>query len=705
MALMSKMRDKMHIVLYVLVGAFLLTIVFEWGMNFSGWSTRRGNDIGVVNGKPIAFKEYETLYRNYLEQYRQQLRGQEIDDQMESRIQEQVWESLVMKILLEEEYEKLGLQVSDKEITDEIFSENPPLVIAQQFRNPETGKIDRERLNNAIADPRNKPAWIQLEQYLKQQKLQEKLQTLLTEALQSTDSEARRQFDAQHTRISGKYVLFDMSRAKPDSAYYVSDAEIKAYFNDHKEEYRQEPTREAKYVFFPTDPTEEDKKLIQKELEELKKEFAETKNDTDFVRQHSDSPVDEKPLPRGQLPVEIDTLIFKPDTRLGTVLGPVQDFTTNEFKLIKITSLKPDGEVQVRASHILLKPTGNTKADTAKTIAEAKALMARIKKGESFEKLAREKSQDPGSAVNGGDLNWFSKGRMVKPFEEACFKAKVGDLVGPVQTQFGIHIIKITGRDSREFKGMELTKKIVPGPATLERQRRLASEFEFNAREIGFDSAAQRAFYTVRETGIFSRNGYVPIIGYNSAMARWGFRAKIGEISPVIEAKDGFAVMKLTSINDDGYRKYDEDLKRELKSKVIREKKMQDLRKLAEEIHAKCEGNLEKAVALDSLLRINETGTVTLSSPVIQGIGYDVNAASALAALEVGTLSKPIETNRGVMIAALTEKTTGKDEEFEKEKANLRKKVLEEKRGRIVQEWTQALKKQAEIQDNRSLFY
>jgi peptidylprolyl isomerase/peptidyl-prolyl cis-trans isomerase D len=705
MALMNKMRDKMHIVLYVLVGAFLLTIVFEWGMNFSGWSTRRGNDIGVVNGKPISFKEYETLYRNYLDQYRQQLRGQEIDEQMESRLQEQVWESLVMKILLEAEYEKLDLKVSDKEITDEIFSDNPPMVIAQQFRNPETGKIDRERLNNAIADPRNKPAWIQLEQYLRQQKLQEKLQTLLTEALQSTDSEARQQFDAQHTRVSGKYVLFDMSRAKPDSAYYVSDAEIKAYFNDHKEEYRQEPTREAKYVFFPTEATEEDRQLIKKELEELRKEFAETKSDTDFVRLHSDSPVDEKPLPRGQLPVEIDTLIFKPDTRLGTVLGPVQDFTTNEFKLIKITSLKTDGEVQVRASHILLKPAGNTKADTAKTIAEAKALMARIKKGESFEKLAREKSQDPGSAVNGGDLNWFGKGRMVKPFEEACFKAKVGDLVGPVQTQFGIHIIKVTGRDSREFKGIELTKKIVPGPATLERQRRLASEFEFNAREIGFDSAARRAFYTVRETGIFSRNGYVPIIGYNSAMARWGFRAKIGEISPVIEAKDGFAVMKLTSINDDGYRKYDEDLKRELKSKVIREKKMQDLRKLAEEMRTKCEGKLEKAVALDSLLRISETGTVMLSNPVIQGIGYDVNAASALSALEVGTLSKPIDTNRGVIIASLTEKTTGKDEEFEKEKANLRKRILEEKRGRIVQEWTQALKRQAEIQDNRSLFY
>ncbi|MFN3428244.1 MAG: peptidylprolyl isomerase [Candidatus Thermochlorobacter sp.] len=705
MALMNKMRDKMHIVLYVLVGAFLLTIVFEWGMNFTGMSSRRGSDIGVVNGKVISFKEYETLYRNYLEQYRQQMKGQEIDDQTESRIQEQVWESQVMKILLDEEYEKLGLKVNDKEITDEIFSDNPPMVIAQQFRNAETGQIDRERLNSAIADPRNKQAWIQLEQYIKQQKLQEKMQTLLTETLRSTDSEARQKFDAQHTKVSGKFVLFDMSRAKSDSAYYVSDAEIKSYFNEHKEEYRQEPTREALYVFFPTDPTEADKELIKKELEALKKEFAETKNDTDFVRLHSDSPLNERTLRRGQLPFAIDTLVFKPETKVGSVLGPVQDFASNEFKLIKITSLKTDAEPQVRASHILLKPAGSTKADTAKTIAEAKELMAKIKKGESFEKLAREKSQDPGSAASGGDLNWFGRGRMVKPFEEACFKGKVGELIGPVQTQFGIHIIKVTGRESREFKGIELTKKIVPSAATLEKQRRVASEFEFEAREVGFDSAARSSFYTVRETGVFSRNGYVPIIGYNNAMARWGFRAKLGEISPVIEAKDGFAVMKLTSINDDGYRKFDDGLKQELKSRIIREKKMQDLRKLAEEIWTKCEGSLERAVALDSLLRISETGTVTLSNPTIQGIGYDANLASALSALEVGTLSKPIDTNRGVILAVLTEKTKGKDEDFEKEKEALRKQISEDKRERIVQEWTQALKRQAQIQDNRSLFY
>lgn len=705
MAMMSKMRDNMHIVLYVLVGAFLITIIFEWGMNFSGMSTRRGTDIGVVNGKPIPFKEFETLYRNYIEQYRQQLRDQDIDEQTEARLQEQVWDALVMKLLLSEEYDKLGLKVTDTEIADDILSENPPFVIAQQFRNPETGKIDREKLNSAIADPRNKQAWIQLEQYVRQQKLQDKLQLLLLESMRSTDAEARQKFDAQKTSVSAKYVLFDMSRAKPDSAYYVSEADIKAYFNEHREEYRQEPTREAKYVFFPTDPTEEDKAAIRKELEDLKKEFEKTTSDTDFVRLHSDEPLVEKVLPRGQLPVEIDTLVFKPDVQKGMVLGPVQDFTTNSFKLIKITSVKPDGEELVRASHILIKPAGNTKADTAKAIAEAKELLARLRKGEDFDKLAREKSADPGSAARGGDLNWFGRGRMVKPFEEACYKAKVGELIGPVQTQFGVHIIKVTGRDSREIKAIELVKKIVPSPSTIEKQRRIASEFEFNAREVGFDSAAQRAFYTVRETGIFSRYGYVPIIGYSNAMVQWSFKAKIGDISPAIQSKDGFVVMQLTAINDDGYRKYDDDLKREIKSKVIRERKMQDLRKLADEMLSKCEGSLDRAVQLDSLLQIRETGTVTLSVPNIQGIGYDPSVAAALAVLEVGKLSKPIDTNRGVMLAVLTEKETGSSEEFEAEKASLRKQIVDEKRGRIVQEWTQALKKQAQIEDYRSQFY
>ncbi|MDO5843701.1 MAG: peptidyl-prolyl cis-trans isomerase [Methanocorpusculum sp.] len=88
--------------------------------------------------------------------------------------------------------------------------------------------------------------------------------------------------------------------------------------------------------------------------------------------------------------------------------------------------------VRVKASHILVK-----------TESEAKQILQKISAGDDFSKLAKMFSQCP-SGNKGGDLGYFSKGQMVKPFEDACFKAKVGDVVGPVKTQFGWHIIKVT---------------------------------------------------------------------------------------------------------------------------------------------------------------------------------------------------------------------------------------------------------------------
>ena len=88
--------------------------------------------------------------------------------------------------------------------------------------------------------------------------------------------------------------------------------------------------------------------------------------------------------------------------------------------------------VRVKASHILLK-----------TESEAKQILQKLSAGDDFAKLAKMFSQCP-SGKSGGDLGYFGKGQMVKPFEDACFKAKTGDIVGPVKTQFGWHIIKVT---------------------------------------------------------------------------------------------------------------------------------------------------------------------------------------------------------------------------------------------------------------------
>ena len=88
----------------------------------------------------------------------------------------------------------------------------------------------------------------------------------------------------------------------------------------------------------------------------------------------------------------------------------------------------------VRASHILVNSEG-----------DANKLIARLEKGEKFEDLAKRFSKCP-SGKKGGDLGWFRPGDMVPEFEKACFNGKEGDVIGPVKTQFGFHVIKITGQ-------------------------------------------------------------------------------------------------------------------------------------------------------------------------------------------------------------------------------------------------------------------
>jgi len=104
---------------------------------------------------------------------------------------------------------------------------------------------------------------------------------------------------------------------------------------------------------------------------------------------------------------------------------------------------------EVRASHLLVRLSAEaTPLDTAAAWNKALALKERIASGEDFAAIARSRggSDDPSVKENGGDLGWFSAFMMVHPFEDACYKASEGDLVGPVRTRFGYHIIQVTGR-------------------------------------------------------------------------------------------------------------------------------------------------------------------------------------------------------------------------------------------------------------------
>ncbi len=181
------------------------------------------------------------------------------------------------------------------------------------------------------------------------------------------------------------------------------------------------------------------------------------------------------------------------NTPVGQMAGPVR--TQFGFHLLEVMDRRPaQGEVQAR--HILLRPAGATPADTAASLAEIEALRARVAAGEDFGALARQYSQDPGSAPQGGDLGTFGSGRMVPQFEEAAFAlANPGDVSPPVRTQFGTHLIQLTARIPRptfEASYDDLRQTALRLPQTAIKRRALGRSFR---QENGgsFDAEVVRA--------------------------------------------------------------------------------------------------------------------------------------------------------------------------------------------------------------------
>ncbi len=201
MPIMTRMRDNMPVILFGLLIAFLVMIVFEWGMDYLGIRSGRPEDIGTVNGKPISYKEFSEILKNYTDAQRAQ-GGQDPEENQLKQIREQVWQGLVTQRLVEEEVERLGIAVTDQELVNWVHGDNPPEDL-RRFFTDSTGQFRRDLYEQFLGDPNqflrdpegSDPSygskWLaQYESSLRQRKLQEKLQSLMMAVTWSRDPEA-----------------------------------------------------------------------------------------------------------------------------------------------------------------------------------------------------------------------------------------------------------------------------------------------------------------------------------------------------------------------------------------------------------------------------------------------------------------------------------------------------------------------------------
>ncbi len=697
MAMMAKMRSLAPAFILTVGGLFVLFMVISDSNVLEALGGGRSNNVGSVDGMNITYQEFQNELDRVIENQKQQS-GTDPDENQIDQLRDQVWDALVTQKLISKMIKDYGIKVSDQEVRDIILGDNPPEFLKRNFIDS-VGNFNRKLYEDALFDPRNKEALVQAEDLVRQSRLTQKLQSMLMASITVGEDEVMRRYLEQNTNITAQYALVDLNLI-PDDQVKVTDEDLKSFYDKNLNNYKIPAQRKLKFVLFKNLPSAEDSQMVFNNLNNVKKSIA-AGDTTDFknlIKIYSDSPTSSSKDTVTVQTLTPEIISAFNSSKPGTVLGPY--LTPAGYVLYNYLGSANSKDVFVRASHILINQFGTE----GKNREEADKIYARLVAGEDFAKLAKEYSKDPGSASKGGDLGYFSKGMMVKPFEDAAFNGKVGEILKPIKSDFGYHIIKVVDRTDKKYIVEKIVNQIKQSASTRDRMKNMADDFSYLAKKNDFDQEANMMKYQVQVTPMFAENAVsIPMIGPNERLVKFAFSNSVNTVSDPYKVPNGYVVVKIIESANERYRPFDE-LKSQLKFAVIREKKFEKLKTIADDIYNKIGGDIDKVSSVDPKVTVQNTGSFTPAG-TIPNIGRDYSFIDAAMTLDLNKVSKPVKGTRGYYLIKVTERTPFDKNNFEAKSAEIRNSLLQEKASSYLNQWLTNLKKDAHIVDNRYRFF
>lgn len=697
MPVLTRIRKHAGLVVIVIcisLGAFIMMDALD-----SDTSLLQGkrNLVGEINGQEIPIQEFEKKFEEIQEAYKLNTNQTNLDEQTTSYLREQTWNQYVQDIIMNEEYEQLGIQVTSDELFNMVQGNNPHPMVKQAFTNPQTGIFDPAQVllflknmdNDQTGDQRKR--WLGFEDQIKKDRVVRKYLTLISKGMFVPKFQVENEYNNRYQTANIKYLLLPYS-AIADSLVKFSDADLENYLKKHEGKFKQEESRSIEYVTFDINPTEKDTLMAEKYVKDQFEAFKSAENDSIFIKLNSDNYFDGSYLNKTQLESVMADTFFTADT--GTFIGPYLD--KNSFVIGKLIDRKMIAD-SVKASHILIKVAANENPELAQKIIDSLKNEAE-KKDADFAKLAIENSQDDGSKINGGDLGWIKPGEMVAQFNNAIFyQGNEGDLL-TVRTQFGWHLIKIfeSKKTSMAVKVAFLTKKIVASGETERAMYAIANEFAGKNRTSDeFEKASSSNNLSKRKAEAVKKNDY-NVIGIGTArdIIRWAFQSEKGTVSNVFAHDNKYVVALLNGVKNEGLPSVD-DVRQELELEVKKEKK-------AEMLSEKMKGATMEGIAKQNNTEVRTANNISFASPFIAGVGAEPKVVGTIFGIKEKTISKPIGGNMGVFVVEV-ESVTAPDNKMDL--SQYKKSMLTNLQSRADNNLIEALKKNADIQDNRFLFY
>ena len=705
MAILENIRKRTTI-LILIIGLALFAFVISGVFTSSALSGGKvGSSVAEINGEEIS-----------IDQFRSQVELTQRNSPPTTtsmQIVNQVWDQQVRNTILGQQFEDLGVSIEQDQIIS--FLQTSGYAQSPEFQNS-NGIFDENVFRNAVAswkatDPLRYDSWMQTEKAIIQLAKEQTYFNLIKAGVGATLKEGELDYRLANVKLDLNYVRVPYTSI-PDSSLAITKGEISAYINNHKEDFKQAEARDIQFVYFEEKASETDVKAVEDAITKLMDNTVEynaqtDKNDTlkgfrtttdmaAFLDRNSDIKFDTVYKAKKTLsPLFADTLMT---LNVGQIYGPYRE--GNYFKVSKMMGRKPNGSV--KASHILIMYQGAERAnpDVTRTKEEAekkaKELLIEAKKPTSvFVELARDNSEGP-SAPNGGDLGYFQEGIMVPKFNDFAFGNPV-NTIGLVETAFGYHIIKVDDKEDL-VQIATLAREVEPSEETINTLFTDATNFELDAiaSDKAFSDFAKEKEYLVRPVNkIKAMDETLPGLNAQRSIVQWAFNGEtpLGTIKR-FNINNGYAVVQLTGKYDEGLMTV-EDASAAVLPKIRRERK-------AAQIIAANKGKTMEAFAKDNNIAVANASALTVKSPTIPGAGSEPAIVGTAFAMKEGETSGLMEGNTGVFMVTLAKKQEPTQLDNYSTYANTIKTASAAKVNSAVLE---ALKKHAEIEDNRSTFY
>ena len=355
--------------------------------------------------------------------------------------------------------------------------------------------------------------------------------------------------------------------------------------------------------------------------------------------------------------------------------------------------------------------------DTNRVLSNCSAIMDQLNTGSDFGELANIHTEDPGNQVSpdsgrGGNLGWFSRGQMVKPFEDAAFAASAGDIVGPVLSRFGYHIIKVndqrTTDDKEELNASHILLKINMGPNTRDALKRKSTLFSYDASDptIGFAAAVDsHQVDTKTASNITVGSSALRILGPFRNAVRFAYENQLDDISDPLENDRYFIVARLDSILPEGTHSF-EEVEGQIKNSMNQDRRLEATKVLAEQLL----DQFDQGATFQEIKDNNDnvdlvSGETKLLTRSFNSFGRSNFLVGALLKARAGDVIGPISTTRGHGIVKVVDISGIDSSDFEIKRDVIYKNIHSQRQSESFQNWYQDLLDQAEIVDNRKFYF